>query len=114
MRIAFFSVTAMSASALLMSSTALAQASCRQAVHHQADSDFAARQRIHAAMPRLLEHYQVPGAAVALVQNGVPDWSHGYGLAIPAQGIPVDPSNTRFQAASISKSVTAVAVLTLW
>ncbi|MEA1052573.1 serine hydrolase domain-containing protein, partial [Lamprobacter modestohalophilus] len=111
MRIALVAMTAMSA--FLLSGPAPAQAPCRQPAPHQADSDVAARQRIHAAMPRLLEHYQVPGAAVALVQNGVPDWSHGYGLAIPARGIPVDPSHTLFQAASISKSVTALTVLTL-
>lgn len=111
MRIALVAMTAMSA--FLLSGPAPAQAPCRQPAPHQADSDVAARQRIHAAMPRLLERYQVPGAAVALVQNGVPDWSHGYGLAIPARGIPVDPSHTLFQAASISKSVTALTVLTL-
>lgn len=112
MRLAVFAtVTALCA--LLMSSPGFAQASCRQSAPHQADTDVAVRQRIHAAMPRLLAHYQVPGAAVALVRNGVPDWSQGYGLAIPAREIPVDPARTLFQAASISKSVTALTVLTL-
>ncbi len=112
MRIAFFAgVTALSA--LLMSTAGLAQASCRQTTDHQADIEVAVQQRIHAAMPGLLDHYQVPGAAVALVHNGALDWSQGYGLAIPDQGIQVDPSSTLFQAASISKSVTALTVLTL-
>ncbi|WP_328986213.1 serine hydrolase domain-containing protein [Thiorhodovibrio winogradskyi] len=112
MRIAIFAfITALSA--FLLGAVAQTQATCPEPAHRQTDSVFVVRQHIHAAMPGLLERYQVPGAAVVLVQDGEPNWSHGYGLAIPDRQIPVDPATTLFQAASVSKPVTALTVLTL-
>ena len=63
-------------------------------------------------MPVLLSRYDVPGAAVALVHNGEVVWSQGYGVADEARNIPVR-SETVFQAASISKAVTAWGVMRL-
>jgi CubicO group peptidase (beta-lactamase class C family) len=111
--------------ALVISDLALAQATCPtsertsepkpalEPAQEDRDAKAMVRQRLHAAMPGLLAHHRVPGAAVALVWNGTLDWSHGYGWAIPAQGVRVDPATTLFQAASISKTVTAFTVLTL-
>lgn len=51
-----------------------------------------------------------PGLSVALFRDGQVIWAQGYGMA--GAGRPVDV-HTRFQAASISKSVTAFGVLLL-
>ena len=53
-----------------------------------------------------------PGLAVALVCHGRTSWAAGYGVADQAKGQPVTPA-TRFQAASVSKPVTAWGVLRL-
>jgi CubicO group peptidase (beta-lactamase class C family) len=53
-----------------------------------------------------------PGLAVALVCHGQIAWAAGYGVADQAKGQPVTPA-TRFQAASLSKPVTAWGVLRL-
>jgi CubicO group peptidase (beta-lactamase class C family) len=59
-----------------------------------------------------LEAFDVPGAAVAQVHDGAPDWSSGYGQANTATGAPVT-ADTVFQVASISKSVSAWGVVRL-
>jgi CubicO group peptidase (beta-lactamase class C family) len=53
-----------------------------------------------------------PGLAVALVCHGQIAWAAGYGVADQATGEPVTPAS-RFQAASVSKPVTAWGVLRL-
>jgi CubicO group peptidase (beta-lactamase class C family) len=53
-----------------------------------------------------------PGLAVALVHRGQVVWAAGYGVADPTTGQPVT-ATTRFQAASLSKPVTAWGVLRL-
>ncbi len=63
-------------------------------------------------MPKWLQQYQVPGAAVAVVRNGEVVWAKGYGLADKALNVPVT-TDTVFQVASISKSVTAWGVMQL-
>jgi CubicO group peptidase (beta-lactamase class C family) len=54
--------------------------------------------------------YKVPGVSVAVIDQGRIDWVRGYGYADVAAQRPVTP-HTRFQAASISKSVAAAAAL---
>lgn len=68
--------------------------------------------QLDARMPKWLEQYRVPGAAVALVRNGDLVWSRGYGVANEAQNVPVT-SDTVFRSASISKAVTAWGVMRL-
>jgi CubicO group peptidase (beta-lactamase class C family) len=63
-------------------------------------------------LPALMERYQVPGAAVALVEEGRMVWSGGYGYADLAQGIKMTPA-THCRAQSIAKSVTAWGVIKL-
>jgi CubicO group peptidase (beta-lactamase class C family) len=53
-----------------------------------------------------------PGLAVALVHHGKAAWAAGYGVADRATREPVTAA-TRFQAASVSKPVTAWGVLRL-
>ena len=53
----------------------------------------------------------VPGVSIALIRSGKIAWTRGYGLAYP--GGPAITPDTLFQAASISKPVTAMAALRL-
>ena len=54
----------------------------------------------------------MPGAAVALIQNGEAVWMHGYGFANSDSKTPVT-ADTEFNVGSISKSPTAWAVMRL-
>jgi CubicO group peptidase (beta-lactamase class C family) len=53
----------------------------------------------------------VPGVSIAVIHKGTLEWARGFGVA-KASGSPVTP-NTLFQAASISKPITALAILRL-
>jgi CubicO group peptidase (beta-lactamase class C family) len=77
-----------------------------------AGSFAAIQSRMHAALPRLMKTYEVPGAALALIEQGRVRDVRGFGMAQPGAGVPVTPQ-TLFQAASDSKPVTAFAVLDL-
>lgn len=68
--------------------------------------------RIDALLPPLLAEYGIPGAAVAAFSDGAIVWSQGYGVADEASGTPAT-ADTPFAAWSISKSLTAAAVLHL-
>jgi len=61
-------------------------------------------------IPELLKRFHVPGVSIAVVRNFQVQWTKTYGVADVSTGAPVTPE-TRFQAASISKPVTAFAVL---
>lgn len=63
-------------------------------------------------VPALLAHYDVPGAAVSLIQNGARAWTGTYGLADRQARRPVTPG-TIFRVGSISKSITAWGVMRL-
>lgn len=57
-----------------------------------------------------LEHHHVPGVSIAVVHRGRIDWAKGYGVLENGKPDRVD-TTTLFQAASISKPVSAVAAL---
>jgi N-acyl-D-amino-acid deacylase len=57
--------------------------------------------------------HRVPGMAVAVSRQGHVVFSRGYGYADVAAGEAVQPTS-RFRIASLSKPITAVAILTLW
>lgn len=59
-----------------------------------------------------MQRLHVPGMSIAVIRNFQIEWAKAYGVADVATGVPVD-TNTRFQAASISKPVTAMAALHL-
>jgi CubicO group peptidase (beta-lactamase class C family) len=59
-----------------------------------------------------MAHYKVPGVSVAFFDHGQIIWTKTYGFADVASKKPVTPE-TLFQAASISKPVTALAALRL-
>ncbi|MGJ8637135.1 MAG: serine hydrolase [Phycisphaerales bacterium] len=54
----------------------------------------------------------VPGVSVAVIHNGQLDWAAGYGVRDETSGLPVN-TETLFQAASISKPVSALAAIQL-
>jgi CubicO group peptidase (beta-lactamase class C family) len=56
--------------------------------------------------------YNVPGVSVAVINDGRIEWSRGWGVVEAGGRVPVDTA-TRFQAASISKPVAAMAALRL-
>jgi CubicO group peptidase (beta-lactamase class C family) len=60
----------------------------------------------------LLARANTPGISVAVIHSFAVHWTRGYGVADAATGHRVD-ERTRFQAASISKPVTALAVMRL-
>lgn len=59
-----------------------------------------------------MEHYNVPGISIAIVENGKIKWAKGYGIA-NTKDSSVVRANTLFQAGSISKPVAALAALKL-
>jgi len=63
-------------------------------------------------VPKRMHELGIPGVAVAFVDHGEVVWAKGYGVADKATGTPTTPE-TVFQAASISKSVTAWGVIRL-
>jgi len=67
---------------------------------------------LDAFITRALKQYQVPGAAVAVVQNGKVALLKGYGVRDVTKPGAVD-ENTIFQLASVTKTVTAAAAATV-
>ena len=61
-------------------------------------------------LQQIMERFHVPGVSVAVIRNFEVEWAKGYGSADVESGMRVD-TETVFQAASISKPVTAMAVL---
>jgi CubicO group peptidase (beta-lactamase class C family) len=59
-----------------------------------------------------MKRYSVPGVSIAVIDQAEIQWAQGYGVQQAGEDIPVTPQ-TRFQAASISKPVSAMAALHL-
>lgn len=66
---------------------------------------------LDAQLGRILVEDQIPGAAIAVIENGQVTFIRGYGVANLETKAPVTP-DTMFRAASISKSFTGIAVMT--
>jgi aromatic-L-amino-acid decarboxylase len=64
------------------------------------------------SLQQRMEKYRVPGLSIAVMNDYQIEWAQGYGTRNQGEPAPVDTS-TLFQACSISKAVTAVAVLRL-
>lgn len=64
-------------------------------------------------LPAALEEGRIPGAAVAVVADGEIVTARGFGVADVATGEPVDADDTLFRPGSVSKLVTATAVMQL-
>lgn len=63
-------------------------------------------------LEEVMARYKVPGVSVAVIDNGKIAWAQGFGLKV-AGGKDAVSADTMFQAASISKPVTATAMLRL-
>ena len=61
----------------------------------------------------ILNHWPVAGLAVGVVRDGSLAWFHGHGVADIEPGTPVD-QDTVFRIDSITKTITAIAVMQLW
>lgn len=70
-------------------------------------------QRVDAQMQKLLASYPIPGAVIAVARHGQLVYQRGYGMAVTESSTPATPQ-TRFRIGSISKPVTAVALLKLF
>jgi CubicO group peptidase (beta-lactamase class C family) len=57
-----------------------------------------------------MEHYNVPGVSIAVINNNEIEWAKGYGTLEVGSNKPVT-LDTLFQAASIGKSLTATATI---
>jgi len=63
-------------------------------------------------LEQVMQRFRVPGVSVAVIRDFRIDWAMGYGVADAGTGRPVR-TDTPFQAASISKPVTAMAAMRL-
>jgi CubicO group peptidase (beta-lactamase class C family) len=63
-------------------------------------------------MPQLMGQFKIPGVSAAIIREGESIWHKGFGVKNSQHKEPVDPE-TIFEAASISKTVFAYAVMKL-
>ena len=63
-------------------------------------------------IPRLMEKADIPGLSIAVIRNGEIFWSGAFGVRSRETNEPLD-ENTIFEAASLTKTITAVAALKL-
>jgi serine beta-lactamase-like protein LACTB, mitochondrial len=73
----------------------------------------AKRAQIEKAVSAFMTANSVPAISVAIVQNGQPVWSSGFGMSDLEDSAPAT-SSTLYRLGSISKSITAVAILQLY
>src|SRR5216684_634205 len=71
------------------------------------------RAQIEKAVSAFITANSVPGVSVAVVQNGQPIWSAGFGMSDLEDSAPAT-SSTLYRLGSISKPITAVAILQLF
>jgi CubicO group peptidase (beta-lactamase class C family) len=85
-------------------------AACLPAQHSGLSPD--KRSAIDKAAAEFMAAHSVPGLSAAVVLDGQPAWSSGYGMADLENFVPATPA-TLFRLGSISKPLTATAVLQL-
>jgi CubicO group peptidase (beta-lactamase class C family) len=83
---------------------------CLSAARQTAADSLAAE--LDSLVPGLLKQHGVPGVSLAVIRSGEVVWAKGYGFADQSQRTPVRPE-TRFNIGSVSKTLTAWAVMTL-
>ncbi len=71
------------------------------------------RKELETAVARFMAANSTPGISVAVVENGVAEWSAGFGTADLENFVPAT-SHTLYRLGSISKSLTATAAMLLW
>jgi len=93
--------------------TLLVVNSCDLAAEKDSTLSPTKRDQIEKAISAFMTANSVPGVSVAVVQNGQPVWSAGFGMADLEDSAPATAS-TLYRLGSISKSITAVAILQLY
>jgi len=68
--------------------------------------------KLEKEIPKLMEKANIPGLSMAVIRNGKIFWSGSFGVRNRETNEPVD-ENTIFEAASITKTITAAAALKL-
>jgi serine beta-lactamase-like protein LACTB len=68
--------------------------------------------RIGRAVRAWMQENRAPALSIAIALDGRPAWSGGFGFADPVHGVPAT-SRTSYRLASITKSITATAVMML-
>lgn len=71
------------------------------------------RAQMETAVSHFMAAKHVPGVSVAVVENGVEEWSAGFGFADLENAVPAT-SLTLYRLGSISKSLTATGAMLLW
>ena len=71
------------------------------------------QEKIDANVGEFIKSSKVPGMAVSISIKGQLAFSKGYGWADVEQQVPVNPSESKFRIASISKTLTADALMQL-
>jgi serine beta-lactamase-like protein LACTB, mitochondrial len=71
------------------------------------------RAQIEKAVSAFMAAHSVPGISASVLQEGQPVWSEGFGMADLENFVPATPA-TLYRLASLSKPITATAVLQLW
>lgn len=105
---------------LVISSGLLAAASPQNAQSQRAKVEAGLSQRVriegrpfeHWTIQERMRYYHVPGVQIALIENGRLAWTGSYGLTRAGGSQPVN-DNTMFEAASVTKVLTALTVLRL-
>jgi serine beta-lactamase-like protein LACTB, mitochondrial len=105
-RLAAFVIRAMSAGALALLLVAPAVGQQPSIAHDK-------RAQLQTAIARFMAANSTPGVSVAVVENGVAEWSAGFGSADLENFVPAT-SHTLYRLGSISKPITATAALLLW
>jgi CubicO group peptidase (beta-lactamase class C family) len=67
-------------------------------------------EQVFHSLAEQMEFYSVPGVSIAVINDGRIEWAKGYGIRDAGTALPVD-ENTLFQAASLSKPVSALGAL---
>jgi CubicO group peptidase (beta-lactamase class C family) len=78
------------------------------------DTGFSKKIRLAEKLTKsFLEKEQIPGMSISLSKKGKLIWSEGFGFSNIEKKKKVDPSETQFRIASISKTLTAIALAKL-
>ena len=70
------------------------------------------RDHLNEKAPERMEYFNIPGASIAVIENGEVKWHEHYGQRDRKGNKPVD-DDTYFRAESITKSVTAWGIMNL-
>ncbi len=95
---------------MVRASAAIAGAPMIARSQKQASTNSGLSESFIKSLPQLMEWANVPGLAIAILKNGKPSWSRGFGVTKAGESTPVT-TDTLFGAASLSKPVVAYALL---